>query len=132
MLTLLVVTLTMSACTLPIDSDAAPTTTRTTSDDLRPVPGPGVATASDTAPASGTSVATVDTVLRDADAGWQHGALVVGGMTTASDGTILLAGSLHARVLAFLSHLPQLTASALMGVVGQAVGGVAGDATEIG
>lgn len=28
----------------------------------------------------------------------------------------------HDRVLAFLSHLPQLTASALMGVVGQAVG----------
>ncbi len=29
----------------------------------------------------------------------------------------------HDRVLAFLSHLPQLTASALMGVVGKAVGG---------
>jgi len=29
----------------------------------------------------------------------------------------------HDRVLAFLSHLPQLTASALMGVVGGAVGG---------
>jgi prephenate dehydrogenase len=28
----------------------------------------------------------------------------------------------HDRVLAFLSHLPQLTASALMGVVGSAVG----------
>jgi prephenate dehydrogenase len=28
----------------------------------------------------------------------------------------------HDRLLAFLSHLPQLTASALMGVVGDAVG----------
>jgi prephenate dehydrogenase len=28
----------------------------------------------------------------------------------------------HDRLLAFLSHLPQLTASALMGVVGEAVG----------
>ena len=101
LLTVLVVTLTMSACTLPIDNDVTATTTRTTSDDLRPGPGPGMATASDTSPASGTSVATVDTALRDADAGWQHGAPVVGGMTTASDGTILLAGSLHARVLAF-------------------------------
>ena len=62
---------------------------------------PGPSTTTDWVPASGTSVATVDTALRDADAGWQHGAPVVGGMTTASDGTILLAGSLHARVLAF-------------------------------
>ena len=30
--------------------------------------------------------------------------------------------AMHDRVLAFLSHLPQLTASALMGVVGEAVG----------
>jgi prephenate dehydrogenase len=34
----------------------------------------------------------------------------------------LMDAGTHDRVLAFLSHLPQLTASALMGVVGEAVG----------
>jgi prephenate dehydrogenase len=34
----------------------------------------------------------------------------------------LMDAATHDRVLAFLSHLPQLTASALMGVVGEAVG----------
>jgi prephenate dehydrogenase len=34
----------------------------------------------------------------------------------------LLAADAHDRLLAFLSHLPQLTASALMQVVGDAVG----------
>jgi len=34
----------------------------------------------------------------------------------------VMAADEHDRMLAFLSHLPQLTASALMGVVGQAVG----------
>lgn len=99
LLTLLAVLLTLSACTLPSESNVAATATRATSDDLRP--GPGLPTAPAVTPASGTSVATVDTALRDADAGWQHGVPVVGGMTIASDGTILVAGSLHARVLAF-------------------------------
>lgn len=88
----------LSACSVSFDDDAAPTPTPVTEDTLNPL----VPTRSpDSTPASGSPETDPVQSNDDADVGWQHGAPVVGGLASTADGQLLLAGTLHRRVLAF-------------------------------